>query len=126
MGKIDWGKCHGTICGITEDGARYTQDEKRFNGKGIEVDSNGIVVDPSDLILDKILEEVPTPINNKEPELQRNWEAEKDPPSGFVGLTHDGFKNPEPVEKPAGCPCDTCGFVAKSEFGLRAHKRYKH
>jgi len=126
MGKIDWGKCYGTICGVTEDGAKYDQDGKRFNGKGIEIGSNGNVVDPDDLILDKILEEVPTPINSKEPELQRNWDAEKDPPNGFVGLTHDGFKNSEPAGKNPECTCDTCGFVAKSNFGLRSHKRYKH
>ena len=126
MGKVDFNRNYGTVHGIVESGARFTQDGKRFNGQGIEIDDIGDIVDPGDLIPAEPLEEVPAPINGKEYEFDSGWDSEKDAPSGYVGLSHDGFKNGEPEENVSGSKCDVCGFVAKSDFGLRSHKRYKH
>jgi hypothetical protein len=125
MGKIDWTRSYGTISGVVENNTKYDQDGKGYNAKGIEVDqTTGEIVDPSDLIPDEPVEDKPEPINNKETGFQREWVSGEDPPNGYVGMTHEGFKGePEPV---SGAKCDVCDFIAKSTFGLNSHKRYKH
>lgn len=118
MGKINWDMAYGVVIGIAENGARYEQGGKQFNGHGIEIDNAGNIVDPNDLIPDKPREEVPEPINGKEAAFAKDWHADRDPPNEYVGFAYDA-----PVEQ---WKCDLCGFVSKSKLGLISHKYYKH
>jgi len=124
MGKVDWNKSYEVICGVVDNGGRYRQDGKLFDGQGIEIDDRGNIVDPSDLIPDEPKEEVPKPLNNKQPEFQKDWHKDQDPPNEYKGLAWGN--TPEGKKPPSDTTCDVCGFVSKSKFGLQSHKRIKH
>jgi hypothetical protein len=124
MGKIDRSRDYGRVYGSTV-GIKYVQDGKSYNGRGIELDSEGNIADPNDLLPDVSPEEPAPPINNRDPQFQRDWRADRDPPADYIGL--GVVKNePQKADVVQGSKCDECEFVAKTDFGLRAHKRYKH